>query len=176
MPKEDKVLMERLVYVKGLTASRDAVEKFIVQFEPQRDTCQVSVRLEFLDRLFQQFTEAEDAIERLDKPEALEAHLEERVEFEQRYFAAKGFLLSKLRIDTPSQQLNQSMSVPHSTNMHLRLPKIDLPRFNGDFSLGCRSGIHFLVWFIQTQTFQPFVNCSTCYNHWKGTRRNRSSR
>ncbi|XP_058817789.1 uncharacterized protein LOC131681097 [Topomyia yanbarensis] len=136
-PKEEKVLGDRLVQRNGLLAIRDALEKFIIRYDPARDAFQLSVRIESLDRAYAQFMEAQDAIERLDKEEFLASHLAERVDFEQRYCAAKGFLLSKVPVEASNSALNTSMMANQhtfSTGFHLRLPKIDLPRFDGDFS------------------------------------------
>ncbi|XP_058817061.1 uncharacterized protein LOC131680357 [Topomyia yanbarensis] len=136
-PKEEKVLGDRLVQRNGLLAIRDALEKFIIRYDPARDAFQLSVRIESLDRVYAQFMEAQDAIERLDKEEFLASHLAERVDFEQRYCAAKGFLLSKVPVEANNSALNTSMMANQhtfSTGFHLRLPKIDLPRFDGDFS------------------------------------------
>ncbi|XP_055604816.1 uncharacterized protein LOC129753047 [Uranotaenia lowii] len=114
----------------------DAVEEFIAQYNGDRDHRQVPVRMETLDRLNLEFAEAQTDIERNDDQENKKSHLEERVQFEARYCEAKGFLLST----SPPADANQSSvcnatllgSVPPS--FHLRLPKIDLPKFNGDFS------------------------------------------
>ncbi|XP_055634052.1 uncharacterized protein LOC129774355 [Toxorhynchites rutilus septentrionalis] len=136
-PKEEKMLAERLVQQQGLFATRNAIEKFIENYDAERDTHQISVRLESLDRVNASFLEVQDAIERLDKSEMLEAHLEERVDFEQRFCEAKGFLLSRRSNDANQTLLNTSITANSSsypTNFHLRLPKIDLPKFNGDFS------------------------------------------
>ncbi|XP_055527263.1 uncharacterized protein LOC129719872 [Wyeomyia smithii] len=135
-PKEEKVLSDRLVQRKGLMSIRDAVEKFIARFEPARDLCQVNVRLESLDRAYTQFMEVQNDVERLDKNDNLETHLTERVNFEQRYCEAKGFLLSHFCNDVNQTLNNSVVANSHSTSssFHHRLPKIDLPRFNGDFS------------------------------------------
>ncbi|XP_062704693.1 uncharacterized protein LOC115265150 [Aedes albopictus] len=131
-PKDDKILTDKLVQRQSLTAIRDAVEKFVRDFEAVRDRCQVQVRIETLDRVNVAFSDVQDTIERLD-PENLEAHLTERVDFEHRYCAAKGYLLSKRPTDAAPAQLNSSF-VAQPAPFHLRLPQIDLPRFNGDFS------------------------------------------
>ncbi|XP_062553177.1 uncharacterized protein LOC134218260 [Armigeres subalbatus] len=131
-PKEEKILADKVVQRQSLIAMRKAVEKFIADFDPVRDRCQVQVRIDSLDKVNTAFAEVQDTIERLDS-EDLEEHLAERVEFEHRYCTAKGFLLSKLPTEGNQAQLNASFAAP-PVNFHLRLPQIDLPRFNGDFS------------------------------------------
>lgn len=133
--KEEKQLAERLIQRRALLAVRDTVESFIQKFDPDRDTCQVGVRLESLDSVKVDFMHAQDAIERLDKPEMLDEHINQRVEFEQRYCDAKGFLLTK-RATEFNQAIDNTSASFHtsSSGFHLRLPKIDLPRFCGDFS------------------------------------------
>lgn len=130
--KDDKILTDKLVQRQSLIAIRNAVEKFVKDFEAVRDRWQVQVRIETLDRVNIAFAEVQDVIERLD-PEHLEAHLTERVDFEHRYCAAKGYLLSKRPAENNQPPLNSSF-VAQAANFHLRLPQIDLPRFNGDFS------------------------------------------
>ncbi|XP_065093593.1 uncharacterized protein LOC135714204 [Ochlerotatus camptorhynchus] len=130
--KEEKVLAEKMIQRESLIATRNAVEKFIKDFEALRDGYQVQVRIESLDRVNHAYLEVQDTIERLDS-ENLEEHLVERVNFEHRYCTAKGFLLSKRPVDANQAQLNNSFAAPPTT-FHLRLPQIDMPRFNGDFS------------------------------------------
>ncbi|XP_065088021.1 uncharacterized protein LOC135709556 [Ochlerotatus camptorhynchus] len=133
--REEKNLGDRLAQRKGLLAIRNALEKFVHEYDHDRDASQLCVGLNSLDQLDANFLDCQDAIEQLDKPESLDEHIVERVEFEQWYCKAKGFLLTKHTGDQ-NQSMNNSMLAPqHFTpNFHLRLPKIDLPKFNGDFS------------------------------------------
>lgn len=134
--KSEKKVVDLIVSRKGLLVLRDSVENFVHQYDDERDSCQLPVRLECLDRTYNNFMEIQSEIERLDIPEMLEDHLIERSDFEARYCAAKGFMLSKRTVD-PNQTMNTSLMNSHhlpSTSFHLRLPKIDLPKFDGDFS------------------------------------------
>ncbi|XP_058817055.1 uncharacterized protein LOC131680352 [Topomyia yanbarensis] len=132
-----KRLSELMVIRKGLYVVRDSVEKFVAHSNYERDACQIFVRLESLDRMYREFLEVQGEIERTDDSDNLDDHLTERADLEMRYCEAKGFLLS-VRMPDPNQTvLNTSMiaPAPHpSSSFHLRLPKIDLPKFNGDFS------------------------------------------
>ncbi|XP_062558237.1 uncharacterized protein LOC134223116 [Armigeres subalbatus] len=106
------------------------------------------VRIDSLAKVNTAFAEVQDTIERLDS-EDLEEHLAGRVDFEHRYCTAKGFLLSKLPIEGNQAQLNASFAAPPA-NFHLRLPQIDLPRFDGDFSR----------WLSFRDTFSSMVHCN----------------
>ncbi|XP_062538724.1 uncharacterized protein LOC134207000 [Armigeres subalbatus] len=134
--KEEKQLASSLAQRKCLLKVFDALERFIRDYDHDRDSFQLCVRIHSLDKMNETFAECQSVIEKLDAPEALDEHIDERVEFEQRYCKAKGFLLSKRTGDPNQSALNESVHAPqqHQANFHLRLPKIDLPKFNGDFS------------------------------------------
>lgn len=134
-PKEaTKVLAERLAKRKGILALRDNIEKFVSKFNGELDMCQVSVRLDSLDQLKNDFLDVQNNIEKLDEPNNLDANIAQRVDFEQRYCDIKGFLLSKRPVDLNQTLEMSTMSHSHSHNFHLRLPKIELPQFDGDYS------------------------------------------
>ncbi|XP_053686921.1 uncharacterized protein LOC128736463 [Sabethes cyaneus] len=121
---------------KALFVVRDSVEKFVTEFDDEADVFQIPIRLEALDRSYRQFIEIQESIERYDDVETFETHLSERADFETRFCKTKGFLLMKRGDDTPpgmNSTVMQNVSTSSSA-FHLRLPKIDLPKFNGDFS------------------------------------------
>ncbi|XP_055632944.1 uncharacterized protein LOC129773372 [Toxorhynchites rutilus septentrionalis] len=134
--KVEKRLADLGVMKKGIFVHRDGVEKFVNDFQEARDSCQVPVRIESLDRVYHEFLEVQSEIEQLDDEEQLNRHLSERADFEARYCTAKGFLLSKRSADANQAALNASFHHPPANQgtFHLRLPQIDLPKFNGDFS------------------------------------------
>lgn len=136
MGKEEKLLAEKLIQQRGIIKLFSACELFIAKYDHARDACQLCVRIESLDKLSAGFMECMDVIEKLDNSENLDKHIEERVAFEERYCQAKGFLLSKRTVDSNNVTLNDSLHAAqqHHSSFHLRLPKIDLPKFNGDFS------------------------------------------
>ncbi|XP_052567192.1 uncharacterized protein LOC128093655 [Culex pipiens pallens] len=130
-------LSDCLVRRQGIETMRNQVEKFIAKFNAETDTCQIPVRLESLDRAYREFLEVQAELERTDKSEYLETHLTERADFETRYCEAKGFLLSKRTEEQNLTAMNSTMNTSqptHPVSFHLRLPKIDLPKFDGDFS------------------------------------------
>ncbi|XP_062537650.1 uncharacterized protein LOC134205969 [Armigeres subalbatus] len=134
--KLEKMLAECMVKRKAIFITRAQVEKFVAKFDAAKDTCQIPVRLETLDRIYKEFLEVQSDIECYDKPETLDIHLGERADFETRYCEAKGFLLSKRSTEQNQTLMNSTMHPDHQFHaaFHLRLPKIDLPKFNGDFS------------------------------------------
>ncbi|XP_058816715.1 uncharacterized protein LOC131679994 [Topomyia yanbarensis] len=134
--KTEKKLSEYVIQRKGILVVQKAVEKFAEDFDCDRDACQIPIRLDSLDRIYKEFLEVQGQIELYDKSEMLDTHLEERMDFETRYCRVKGFLLSNRVTDPNQTMLNNTMATPAhgSSSFHLRLPKIDLPKFNGDFS------------------------------------------
>ncbi|XP_058816930.1 uncharacterized protein LOC131680228 [Topomyia yanbarensis] len=134
--KTEKKLSEYVIQRKGIFVVQKAVEKFAEDFDCDRDACQIPIRPDSLDRIYKEFLEVQGQIELYDKPEMLDSHLEERMDFETRYCRVKGFLLSNRAADPNQTMLNSTMAAPAhvSSSFHLRLPKIDLPKFNGDFS------------------------------------------
>ncbi|XP_053686410.1 uncharacterized protein LOC128735951 [Sabethes cyaneus] len=136
--KLEKRLADCLTKRKALLVIQESVEKFIKQYDNENDVYQIPIRLEALDRIYTEFQDLQADIEKYDDAEKLEEHMEERAVFESRFCSAKGFLLMKRSTD-PNQStvLNTSLTAnnqPASPSFHLRLPKIELPRFDGDFS------------------------------------------
>ncbi|XP_058817404.1 uncharacterized protein LOC131680713 [Topomyia yanbarensis] len=151
MSKGEKIVVERVIQRKGCYVTCELVEKFINEYLDDRDQVQISVRIDVLDRAYQNFLEAQAEIEKNEKQESLDARFMERIDFEERYCVAKGFLLSKRSVDAHELALNSSANsntVPSAANHHLRLPKIDLPKFNGDFSR----------WMTYRDTFQSMIH------------------
>ncbi|XP_055605116.1 uncharacterized protein LOC129753327 [Uranotaenia lowii] len=135
--KAEKKLTADLLTRRRACAERDVVEKFITDYTYERDCCQVSVRLEALNKCNELFLNVQNDIEMGDIEERFEAHLEFRADFEDRFCRAKGFLLSKLESREhllSSTIMHASTSYSMSSSFHHRLPKIDLPKFSGDES------------------------------------------
>ncbi|XP_055633266.1 uncharacterized protein LOC129773650 [Toxorhynchites rutilus septentrionalis] len=135
MSRPEKKLVECFMKRKALFVVRDSVEVFINNFDNQNDVFQIPIRVEALDRVYNEFLDLQTEIEKYDDPEKFEEHMQERATFEARYCSAKGFLLMKRSIDHNQPVLNTSFTANHPpANFHLRLPKIDLPKFDGDLS------------------------------------------
>ncbi|XP_055604085.1 uncharacterized protein LOC129752324 [Uranotaenia lowii] len=136
MPKLAMKLQEAVNNRKVIYGLRDAFEKYCDSFDERCDSGEVGVRLQSLEKLKKDFDIIQRQIDQMDA-ENLDEHIAQRVTFESSFFKIKGFLLSKL----PSQ-INQSPLMnstmfqnPSSVSgFHLRLPQIDLPKFDGDFS------------------------------------------
>ncbi|XP_065084920.1 uncharacterized protein LOC135707118 [Ochlerotatus camptorhynchus] len=133
--KAEKKLEGNILILKRVLAIRDVVERFVAEYDHERDANQVSVRLETLDKVNKEFQQVQGEIEKLDVDQ-FEDHIEVRTGFENRYCVLKGFLLSKM--DNGQPPLNSTMinTFAHhtSSSFHHRLPKIDLPKFSGDES------------------------------------------
>ncbi|XP_055590363.1 uncharacterized protein LOC129742486 [Uranotaenia lowii] len=135
--KAEKKLAADLLTRRRACAERDVVEKFIADYTYERDCCQVSVRLEALNKCNELFLNVQNDIELGDHEDKFENHLEFRADFEDRFCRAKGFLLSKLESrehPLSSTIIHASTSHSMSSSFHHRLPKIDLPKFSGDES------------------------------------------
>ncbi|XP_062558148.1 uncharacterized protein LOC134223026 [Armigeres subalbatus] len=128
--KEEKQLAISLAQRNCLLKVFDALERFIRDYGHDRDSFQLCVWINSLNKMNETFAEFQCRTGNEDE------HIDERVEFEQRYCKAKGFLFLKRAGDPNQSALNDSIHAPqqHQANFHLRLPKIDLPKFNGDFS------------------------------------------
>ncbi|XP_062704554.1 uncharacterized protein LOC134286876 [Aedes albopictus] len=145
---KDKKLKEKLVARRSLVSSLETVEAFVENYEEDRDFQQVAVWLDLLDQLFREHVKVQADLEKLDSGDApLVKHLQERREFESRFCAAKGWLLNRRVADLNATINAPGTAPPPSTNFHLRLPKIDLPKFDGDYSrwLGFRDTFKSMV-------------------------------
>ncbi|XP_055590885.1 uncharacterized protein LOC129742966 [Uranotaenia lowii] len=130
----------------------DSVDRFIQNYEPERDECQISSRLEALEPVFDEFHEVRSKIELIfyeseekkakelygDAKDEAEAQREEEndrllLSFEDRFFQLKG-ALSKLQ-NKPERAPNvddSSHSQGHaSMGSRVKLPEIRLPSFSG---------------------------------------------
>ncbi|XP_062557931.1 uncharacterized protein LOC134222793 [Armigeres subalbatus] len=136
MPSKDqKKLDQSILKLKRVLAIRDVVEKFVAEYNHERDANQVSVRLESLDKINKEFHHAQGEMEMIDS-DHFEEHIEVRTAFENRYCVLKGFLLSKQKSNQPmmSSTMIGSFGQQSAASFHHRLPKIDLPKFSGDES------------------------------------------
>lgn len=135
--KTEKKLVELLQKRERLVTTREVVEKFVAAYDHEKHAIQVPVRLEQVNRIYKEFLGVQAEIEQLDKPEAFKQHLALRCEFEDAFCVAKGFLLSKADHHAAHADSSMNSSFTHtqgSSSFHHRLPKIDLPKFNGDES------------------------------------------
>ncbi|XP_035920072.1 uncharacterized protein LOC118517729 [Anopheles stephensi] len=116
--------------------------KNIEQFKndySESDVGEIPVCLDQLERHVQDYLNAVAKLEELEEsPEALEALLQERCEMDSVYRKVKGFLLQKQPceanpLNASILQANSSLnSTGNFGSINVRLPKIDLPTFDGD--------------------------------------------
>ncbi|XP_062713425.1 uncharacterized protein LOC134290324 [Aedes albopictus] len=117
---KDKKLKDKLVARRSLVSSLETVEHFVENYEEDRDFPQVPIQAD---------------LEKLDSGDApLVKHLQERREFDSRYCATKGWLMNRRVVDMNETINPQVNNPPVPPTFHLRLPKIDLPKFDGDYS------------------------------------------
>ncbi|XP_065080794.1 uncharacterized protein LOC135703472 [Ochlerotatus camptorhynchus] len=83
--KKEKKLAEDQLVLKRVLALRDVVERFVSDYDQQRDSSEVSVRLDTLDRINKEFNNIQSEIEKLDAAENFERHITIRTDFENRF-------------------------------------------------------------------------------------------
>ncbi|XP_055589036.1 uncharacterized protein LOC129741338 [Uranotaenia lowii] len=132
--KSDERLVDANIRRKAVLTSLADVEKFIKDFQPECDAGRLQVRQDLVDRIYEQFQKSQSVLEKWDGPDRLEMHLAERSTIEERFCEVKAFLLNMLEARAAST-VPVVASIPSTAPVfHLRLPKIDLPKFDGDFS------------------------------------------
>ncbi|XP_055590026.1 uncharacterized protein LOC129742190 [Uranotaenia lowii] len=133
----------------------DSVDRFIQNYEPERDECQICSRLEALEPVFNQFHEVRSKIELIfyeseekkakelygDAKDEAEAQREEEndmllLSFEDRFFQLKGALtkLQHKREQAPNDDNSFHRQEHSSMGSRVKLPEIRLPSFSGNLS------------------------------------------
>ncbi|XP_041785439.1 uncharacterized protein LOC121600669 [Anopheles merus] len=116
-----------------------SIEQFTIGYI-EENASEIPVCLEQLERYYEDFLQANAKVKELDE-EATDASVSERCDMDTRYRRVKGFLLRKQPPPTAAQNMpNESMLLASSTlnssgrsgAVNLRLPKIELPTFDGD--------------------------------------------
>ncbi|XP_065084476.1 uncharacterized protein LOC135706751 [Ochlerotatus camptorhynchus] len=129
-----KVLKSKL---KGLRASLNNISQFVRYYKEGTTASQVNVRLERIDLLWEQISETSWEIESHEDYEEQEGVENEQLEFENRYYDAKSFLMEKAKKFQEESALNQSTRSADAASTHgsmdrVRLPQIKLQTFDGD--------------------------------------------
>ncbi|XP_040164684.1 uncharacterized protein LOC120901044 [Anopheles arabiensis] len=118
-----------------------SIEQFTIGYI-EENASETPVCLEQLERCYEDFLHANAKVMELDE-EATDASVSERSDMDARYRRVKGFLLRKQPPPTAAQNMsNESMLLARSTlnisgrsgAVNLRLPKIELSTFDGDFT------------------------------------------
>ncbi|XP_062538569.1 uncharacterized protein LOC134206852 [Armigeres subalbatus] len=134
--KKSPSLKRLKTQLKDAQSSLMDIQRFIDGFEDQALSSEIEVRLDMLDGLYETFSETLIDIKSHDDfIEGDESYEKERVEFSDRYYAAKSFLMEKLK--QRQEPLDQSLRPENTTIQgefvdHVRLPQIKLQTFTGD--------------------------------------------
>ncbi|XP_049300118.1 uncharacterized protein LOC125772715 [Anopheles funestus] len=110
------------------------IEKFTSEYTEDQ-VSEISVCLEQLEKYYEDFLQANAKVSELDE-DAADTYVMERCDMDTRYRRVKGFLLRR----QPSGVISDSLLIANSTlnssgrssAVNLRLPKIELPTFDGD--------------------------------------------
>lgn len=138
MPAADKrVKMFNLKRVEIMNTLQD-FEEFTKSFDATIDAYQIPSRLEQLEELVSEFTELRKAFnETVDDSEAFDIMQKDRREFNKRSHEVRAFLLKNSSHSGASSGLNTTQvntTISAGTQNHLRLPKVDLPSFDGEIT------------------------------------------
>ncbi|XP_055614831.1 uncharacterized protein LOC129761148 [Toxorhynchites rutilus septentrionalis] len=119
-----------------LLASLDRAERFMTEYQEERDMLEVEVRLENLDVIWKGLEDAQSGLEEMEEDnEDMVNNLSYRSNFESLLFKIKAFLRSKLPTLTIMHANNPQTTTTGapSTLKGLKLPTISLPEFSGDY-------------------------------------------
>lgn len=121
---------------KNTMDSIQRIEDFLVNFDAERDKHEITIRLSRLDKLMEAFESIQGEYEAFDdSPAFVAANAKVRAKVEEQFFRVKGGLMSKdIPPPNPAQPLNQQVApaIAHVTGV--KLPTIELPRFDGDLN------------------------------------------
>ncbi|XP_055589857.1 uncharacterized protein LOC129742036 [Uranotaenia lowii] len=111
--------------------------RFVEKFNEDCSASSIEVRLEKLDGLWESFNETIIAIISHEEYCAQDdAYENERLEFSDKFYHAKSFLMEKMKMKQELSGHDQSAraneTVAHHSLDHVRLPQIKLQTFNGD--------------------------------------------
>ncbi|XP_062713817.1 uncharacterized protein LOC115255489 [Aedes albopictus] len=132
----EKKMKSKELKRKNIMDSIQRIDDFLGNFDAERDQNEIAIRLSRLDKLMEAFESIQGEYEAFDdSPEFEAANTKVRAKVEEQYFRVKGGLMSK---DTPPpnpvQPLIQQVApaIAHVTGV--KLPTIELPRFDGDLN------------------------------------------
>ncbi|XP_055522497.1 uncharacterized protein LOC129716687 [Wyeomyia smithii] len=121
--------------LRGLQTSFGNMYRFMEQHRDDTNLAEVDVRLEQLDRMWDRMNEAINDVESHEESIAdTDSFVKDRIDFENRFYELKTFLIGKQKEDCDQTILNQttrSLDNPPTSTPHVRLPQITLPKFSG---------------------------------------------
>ncbi|XP_062704421.1 uncharacterized protein LOC134286766 [Aedes albopictus] len=133
---------------RGYLDSLVNVESFVANFDPQRDRTRIASRLEYLETLFKEFRENRAKVEARQeqdlaasssgeaekdaqvKKDMNTANRKTRLDFENRYFDVKDFLVSQ-RSNTTAAASSSSSPPGQTPYSRVNLPVFKIPPFDG---------------------------------------------
>lgn len=142
--------------LRNLLTSFNVIYSFMEQYEDTTQSGELASRLEKLEPLWEKINEAMTEVELVDSEEGAvgERYVKERIEFQNKFYRLKGFLVSKLRDNSEqtgalhvSQALESTITFPHP---HVKLPLISLPKFSGNVE----------EWLAFRDLFVSLIHCS----------------
>lgn len=112
------------------------IDEFLINFNPERDTKEVAIRLARLDKLMENFEDIQGEYETFDDSnEFVKSNMSIRAKVEEQYFRVKGGLTS---LQPPPAAVPTPTAVPSapavSHSIGVKLPTITLPQFDGDLN------------------------------------------
>ncbi|XP_055543019.1 uncharacterized protein LOC129728597 [Wyeomyia smithii] len=129
---DTKKVKRLLVRRNNIIGSAKLIREYDANFVFKRDSPQITIRIEKLDSLWDEFIEIQAEIE--CEHEISDELADERVEFETIYFELKGSLSNKLALVTNEfSPLPTSPTALPTQTFGVRLPEINIPEFKGDF-------------------------------------------
>ncbi|XP_065091455.1 uncharacterized protein LOC135712392 [Ochlerotatus camptorhynchus] len=123
--------------LKQIQLSFNDIYRFTQTFSESNNFTEVEVRIGKLDELWESYSETMVEIFSHDDYNAEKTSLEkERIEFSDRYYGVKSFLMDKIKELQKPQALEQSIRAGEGSTSatidHVRLPQIKLHTFNGN--------------------------------------------
>ncbi|XP_061513044.1 uncharacterized protein LOC133393224 [Anopheles gambiae] len=132
MPNENQINKQARKLRDVMTHINDMME-FINKFDAAKHVNQIPSRLEDLEQTKMEFRSIRDIlVHQAEDTEMIESLAADRREFEQKYHEIKGFFSASnpdRRTATSEQYISSSFN---TTQPKVRLPKIELPTFDGD--------------------------------------------
>ncbi|XP_055522990.1 uncharacterized protein LOC129717170 [Wyeomyia smithii] len=144
MPAANSAAAKKAPSMRALTARMKEIQlsfndiwRFMQEFKESNTATEVQVRLAKLEELWEGFSDVMVEIFAHDNYSAETSGLEkERMEFSDRYYEVKSFLVDKTKeLEEPHRLANSTRVgdvTTHGGMDHVRLPQIKLQSFNGD--------------------------------------------
>ncbi|XP_065091625.1 uncharacterized protein LOC135712602 [Ochlerotatus camptorhynchus] len=118
---------------ESLLAALGRAEAFLEAYDAARDARQVQIRLDHIENVWARLEDVQTELESIEQDEqGKRMHEEVRTAFEERLFAIKADLTSKLPVLSNDARIPQPIG-HNSALSGLKLPTISLPEFDGDY-------------------------------------------